>query len=77
MVVVEYDLGRRFLAKTEFLTGLVPELVAVSKHLGSLDAIHHDNAVVGEYGQHLCHDFFKPSTVAANEDSVRVGERIR
>jgi hypothetical protein len=46
MVFVEDNLGGWLLLQTEFLTGFVPQLMAVSLDKRCLDAIHHYTTVI-------------------------------
>ena len=74
MVFIEDDFGGGLLLEMEFAASLVPQLMTVSKNLGSLDTIHHDDAIGSQYRQYLRHDFFQPSAVSANEDGIWLGK---
>lgn len=74
MVFIEDDFGGGLLLEMEFAASLVPQLMTVSKNLGSLDTIHHDDAIGNQYRQYLRHDSFQPSAVSANEDGIWLGK---
>ena len=59
-----------FLPKAEFPTCFIPELMAVGLDERSLDAIHHDAAVIGKYCQDFCHDFLQFAAMTADEDGI-------
>ena len=62
------------LLQSEFLTGFVPQLMAVGLDKRCLDAVHHDTTLIRQYGQHLRHDFLQMASMTADEDGVRTGE---
>ena len=45
--------------------------MTVCLHKRSLNAVHHDDAIIRQYCQYLRHDFLKSSTVTAYEDCIR------
>ena len=71
MVIVELDVLGRLLVQPEFLAGLVPEQMTISRHSGSLDAVHDDATTRIQHGQHFGHDFLQTAAVTANEDGIR------
>ena len=52
MFIYDYSHGG-LLDETQFLTGFVPELVAVCEDFRCLHAVHDDAAIVSKYSEHL------------------------
>ena len=48
MSVYNYSHWGRLL-EAEFLTSLIPELMAVCEYLWSFDAVHHDDTVISQH----------------------------
>ena len=62
------------MSETEFTTGLIPELMTVGLDEWRFHTVHDDAAIIGQYRQHLRHDFLQVAAVTANEDGVGMGK---
>ena len=71
MIFIDDDSHGLFLGKTEFLTGLVPELMTVCLYLGGFDAVHHNTATRFQVFEHFGHDLLQMPPVTSDEDGVR------
>lgn len=70
MFIYDYSHGG-LLDEAQFLTGFVPELMAVCEDFRRFHAVHDDAAIVSKNGQHLCHNFFQFSSMSANKNGIR------
>ena len=64
------------LLQAQFLTGFIPELVAVCKDFRCFDAVHDDTAIGFQILENFSHDFLEVTTMPANEDSIRGSDGI-
>ena len=70
MMVVQLNMKRRLLLKTEFLAGFIPKLMAVGLDKRGLDAVHYNTAIICQCRQYLSHNLLEFASMSAYKDGI-------